>query len=141
MRAVASPPLVSWRFLPRHEQMPLIHLRPAPVPASRWPGLAEFPAGWREVPGSRIRSAQQRFATFSRPGMPPVHYHSSHLAGTEPAVRCIARVNLGRWRVSVLPAGNGYEARWQAGDTAHRISGGPAELAPFMDFVLSLALS
>ncbi len=139
MRAVASPPLIPWLFMRVHDDEPMIHVKRA-APVQRWRGVARLPSGWLEVPGGRVQSAQQMFASYHRSGVRPVQYYCSNLASGEPPAQVIALINLGECRVSVSPAGNGYEARWQAGDTSHRLTGGPVELAAFMEFVLSLTL-
>jgi hypothetical protein len=127
-------------FLPGHDEVQLIQLRQGRQPAQRWAGLARFPAGWSEVPHSKIGSPLQTFVSYHRPGLRHANYHCAALPDTDPAARAIAQVNLGECRVFILPAGHGYEARWTCGDLWHRVSGGPADLGGFMELVLALGL-
>jgi hypothetical protein len=83
----------------------------------------------------------QTFASYHRSGVRLANYHCAALVGSEPSTQVIARVNLGDWRVAILLAGNGYEARWNAGEIWHRINGGPVELGEFMELVLNLGLN
>lgn len=141
MRAVAPPPPAPWLFLPGHDEVRLIHLRHDRQPAQLGEALAQFPANWSEVPHSRIQSPLQTFVSYRRAGLRQANYHCAALSDTEPAARAIAKVNLGESRVSIHPAGHGYEARWTSGDLWHRVSGGPADLGGFMELVLNLRLA
>jgi hypothetical protein len=92
------------------------------------------------VPHSRIQSPLQTFVTYHRAGLRQANYHCAALPAADPATRIVARVNLDDCPVSILPTGNGYEARWMAGDIWHRINGGPVDLGGFMELILNLRL-
>ncbi len=141
MRVAAPPPPVPWLLLPGHEEVQLIHLRRAPAPPAAWLGLARFPAGWLEIPQSRIESALQTFVSYQRAGHRHAHYHCAALPPGEPTANPIAGIDLGEHRLAIIATGHGYEARWSAGEVWHRVSGGPADLGGFMELIHRLSVS